>query len=282
MTVRALNPDIRVIAPARESGMTRADAIAYGRARQVSVPVTVANPYSTDQNLWGRSVECGAIEDASSEPPEDIFTLTKSPADAPDAAAYVDLQFLEGVPTAVNGVEMSLAELINSLETIAGVHGVGRIDMVENRLVGIKSREIYEAPAALLLHEAHRDLEGLVIPKDLQRLKRRLSQEYADLVYNGMWFSPTRSAIDAFVQHIQPRVTGAIRLKLFKGHYSVVTRKSPFSLYDHGLATYDKGDTFDHSAAEGFIKLWGLPLETLARNTRARAENTAARPAAAK
>jgi argininosuccinate synthase len=177
---------------------------------------------------------------------------------------------------------MSLAELINSLETIAGVHGVGRIDMVENRLVGIKSREIYEAPAALLLHEAHRDLEGLVIPKDLQRLKRRLSQEYADLVYNGLWFSPTRSAIDAFVQHIQPRVTGAIRLKLFKGHYSVVTRKSPFSLYDHGLATYDKGDTFDHSAAEGFIKLWGLPLETLARNTRARAEDTAARPAAAK
>ena len=282
VTVRALNPDIRIIAPARESGMTRADAIAYGRARHVSVPVTVANPYSTDQNLWGRSVECGALEDAASEPPEDIFTLTKSPADAPDAAAYVDLQFLGGVPTAVNGVEMSLAELINSLETIAGVHGVGRIDMVENRLVGIKSREIYEAPAALLLHEAHRDLEGLVIPKDLQRLKRRLSQAYADLVYNGLWFSPTRSAIDAFVQHIQPRVTGAIRLKLFKGHYSVVTRKSPFSLYDHGLATYDKGDTFDHSAAEGFIKLWGLPLETLARNARARGENTAARPAAAK
>ena len=280
VAARAIDPAIRVVAPAREWGMSRADAIAYARARHISVPATIANPYSTDQNLWGRSIECGVLEDAWNEPPEDVYTLTKTPADAPHAPAYVEIHFVDGVPMAINGVEMSLVELINSLETIAGVHGVGRIDMVENRLVGIKSREIYEAPAALLLHEAHRDLEGLVITKDLQRLKRRLSQEYADVVYNGLWFSPTRLAIDAFVQHIQSRVTGISRLKLFRGHYAVVGRKSPFSLYDHGLATYDKGDTFDHTAAEGFIKVWGLPLETIASNARARAEKTAARPAA--
>ena len=271
VSARAIDPAISVIAPAREWGMTRPEEIAYARARNVSVPTTIASPYSTDQNLWGRSIECGVLEDPWNEPPDDIYTLTKAPADAPAAPAYVEIEWQEGVPAAVNGVEMPLVELINSLETIAGVHGVGRIDMVENRLVGIKSREIYEAPAGLLLHQAHRELEGLVIPKDLQRLKQRLSQEYADIVYNGLWFSPTRSAIDAFMQNIQPRVTGTIRLKLYKGDCRVVGRKSPFALYDHGLATYDAGDTFDHSAAEGFIKIWGLPVETAAKNARRRA-----------
>ena len=248
--------------------MTRPEEIAYARARNVSVPTTVASPYSTDQNLWGRSIECGVLEDPWTEPPEDIYKLTKAPADTPAAPAYVEVEWQDGVPTAVNGIEMPLVELIDSLETIAGVHGVGRIDMVENRLVGIKSREIYEAPAALLLHQAHRELEGLVVPRDLQRLKQRLSQEYADIVYNGLWFSPTRSAIDAFMQHIQPRVTGTIRLKLYKGDCRIVGRQSPFALYDRGLATYDKGDTFDHAAAEGFIKIWGLPVETAANNAR--------------
>lgn len=280
VSARAIDPAISVIAPAREWGMTRLEEIAYARARNVSVPTTVASPYSTDQNLWGRSIECGVLEDPWNEPPEDIYTLTKAPADAPAVPAYVEIQWEDGVPMAVNGVEMSPVELINSLETIAGVHGVGRIDMVENRLVGIKSREVYEAPAALLLHEAHRQLEGLVIPKDLQRLSQRLSQEYADLVYNGLWFSPTRSAIDAFVQHVQPRVTGTIRLKLYKGHCAVVGRKSPFALYDHGLATYDKGDTFDHAAAAGFIKIWGLPVATVADNARHRAAKTTDRSAA--
>jgi argininosuccinate synthase len=163
---------------------------------------------------------------------------------------------------------MPLTELINSLETIAGVHGVGRIDMVENRLVGIKSREIYEAPAGVVLHNAHRELEGMVIPKDLQRLKQRLAQDYADLVYNGLWFTTTREAIDAFVANVQQRVTGIVRLKLFKGDCRVVGRKSPFGLYDHALATYDEGDKFDHTAAEGFIKIWGLPVETAAKNAR--------------
>ena len=280
VSVRATDPALRVIAPAREWGMTRSEEIAYARARNVSVPTTVARPYSTDQNLWGRSIECGSIEDPWIEPPEGIYTLTKAPSDTPDAPAYVEIEWVDGVPTAVNGVEMSLVELIDSLETIAGVHGIGRIDMVENRLVGIKSREVYEAPAALLLHEAHRELEGLVIPKDLQRLKRRLSQEYADIVYNGLWFSATRSAIDAFTQSIQPRVTGTIRLKLFKGHYHVVGRRSPFALYDRGLATYDEGDTFDHAAAEGFIKIWGLPVETAASHARRRAVKAADHSAA--
>ena len=283
VSARAIDPAITVIAPAREWGMTRPEEIAYARARSVSVPTTVESPYSTDQNLWGRSIECGVLEDPWSEPPEDVYTLTKSPAEAPALAAYVEIEWHEGVPTAINGVEMSLVELINSLETIAGVHGVGRIDMVENRLVGIKSREIYEAPAGVLLHLAHRELEGLVTPKDLQRLKQRLSQEYADIVYNGLWFSPTRSAIDAFVQNVQPRVTGTIRLKLYKGDCRIVGRKSAFALYEHGLATYDQGDTFDHSAAEGFVKIWGLPVATAAKNARRRAAkhtNRAASPVA--
>jgi argininosuccinate synthase len=282
VSARAIDPAISVIAPAREWGMTREQEIDYARLRNVSVPTTKSNPYSTDQNLWGRSIECGVLEDPWNEPPDDIYTLTKSPADAPAAPAYVEIEWLEGVPTTVNGVEMPLVELIDSLETIAGVHGAGRIDMIENRLVGIKSREIYEAPAALLLHQAHRELEALVIPKDLQRLKQRMSQEYADIVYNGLWFSPTRSAIDAFVQNIQQRVTGTIRLKLYKGDCRVVGRKSPFALYDHGLATYDVGDTFDHSAAEGFIKIWGLPVETAAKNARRRATKTASAATVAK
>src|SRR3990172_7390218 len=191
VSARALSPTIRVIAPARVWNMSRPDEIEYARARGIPVPATKASPYSTDENLWGRSIECGVLENPWTEPPEDIYTLTKSPADAPDVPAYVEIEFDRGVPTEVNGVTMAFPELIASLETIAGVHGVGRIDMLENRLVGIKSREIYEAPAAVVLHQAHRELEALVIPKDLQRLKQRLSQEYADIVYNGLWFSPT-------------------------------------------------------------------------------------------
>ena len=267
VSARAVDPTIQVIAPARVWGMSRPEEIEYARLRSVPVPTTKASPYSTDENLWGRSIECGVLEDPWNEPPDEIYTLTKSPVDAPDAPAYVEVEWVKGVPTAVNGVAMPLTELIGSLETIAGVHGVGRIDMVENRLVGIKSREIYEAPAGMVLHNAHRELEGMVIPKDLQRLKQRLAQEYADIVYNGLWFAPTREAIDAFVANVQQRVTGTVRLKLYKGDCRVVGRKSPFALYDHGLATYDEGDKFDHTAAEGFIKIWGLPVETAAKRT---------------
>ena len=265
VSARALNPAITVIAPARVWGMTRPDEIEYARARNIPVPATIESPYSTDANLWGRSIECGVLEDPWAEPPEDVYTLTRAPADCPDLPAYVEIEFEAGVPVGINGVAMPLVELVASLETIAGAHGVGRIDMVENRLVGIKSREVYEAPAAVVLHLAHRELEGLVIPRDLERLKFELGRVYADLVYNGLWFAPTREAIDAFVDKVQGRVTGTVRLKLFKGDCRVVGRRSAHALYEHALATYDAGDAFDHSAAEGFIKIWGLPVETSAR-----------------
>ena len=283
VSARALNPAIRVVAPAREWGMTRPDEMEYAKAHGIPVPTSVESPYSTDANLWGRSIECGVLEDPWTEPPEDIYTLTKAPTAAPDVPAYVEVEFEHGVPTQVNGVAMPLTELINSLETIAGAHGVGRIDMVENRLVGIKSREIYEAPAATVLHAAHRELEALVIPKDLERLKHDLGRTYADLVYNGLWFTPIREAIDAFVAKVQERVSGATRLKLYRGDCRVVGRKSDNALYDTELATYDAGDRFDHSAAEGFIKIWGLPVETVAqrrlRQTTADSRTTAAQDA---
>jgi len=265
VSARALNPSIRVVAPAREWGMTRPDEIEYARSQNIPIPNSVEKPYSTDLNLWGRSIECGVLEDPWTEPPEDIYELTKSPIECPDVPAYVEVEFEVGVPTKVNGIAMPLTELIHSLETIAGAHGVGRIDMVENRLVGIKSREIYEAPAATVLHVAHRELEALVIPKDLDRIKDDMGRTYADLVYNGLWFSPTRDAIDAFVAKVQERMNGTIRLKLFRGDCRVVGRRSSNALYEPGLATYDAGDEFDHSAAEGFIKIWGLPIETAAR-----------------
>jgi argininosuccinate synthase len=278
VSARALDPAMKVVAPARVWGMTRDDEIDYAAARGIPVPVTKKSPYSTDENLWGRSIECGVLEDPWQEPPEDAFFLTRPADSCPNEPAYLELAFERGVPVAVNGIAMPLGELIHCVGTIAGVHGVGRIDMVENRLVGIKSREVYEAPAAVVLHAAHRELETIVIPKDLLRLKRELGARYADLVYNGLWFTPTREAIDAFVATIQPKVTGDVRLRLFKGEYRVVGRRSPFALYDHSLATYDSGDRFDHTAAEGFIKLWGLPVETVARQA---AKLAALRPASA-
>src|SRR5436190_11952836 len=265
VTTRALNPNLKVIAPARDWGMTRPEEIEYARKRNVPVPATVESPYSTDSNLWGRSIECGVLEDPWQEPPEEIYTLTKPPSECPDEPAYVEIAFDRGVPTAINGVQMPLVDLVASLGTIAGAHGVGRIDMVENRLVGIKSREIYEAPAAVALHAAHKELQKLVTTRDLERFSRTVSLQYADIVYNGLWFTPTREALDAFVEKVQERVTGVIRLKLFKGSSSIVGRKSPYALYDHALATYDAGDRFDHTAAVGFIKIWGLPVEVAAR-----------------
>ena len=264
VSVRALNSTISLVAPAREWGMTRPEEIQYAQKHGIPIPTSVDSPYSTDSNLWGRSIECGVLEDPWTEPPDDIYALTKSASEASNETAYVEIDFEQGVPTSVNGVMMPLTELINSLETIAGGHGVGRIDMVENRLVGIKSREIYEAPAAVVLHVAHRALEALTIPRDLSRLKAELGRTYADLIYNGLWFTPTREALDAFTLNVQKRVSGTVRLKLFKGVCSVVGRKSPLALYDSALATYDEGDRFDHAAAEGFIKIWGLPVETAA------------------
>jgi argininosuccinate synthase len=262
---RALDPSIAVIAPAREWAMTRTEEIEYARRRRIAVPATLDRPYSTDANLWGRSIECGALEDLWTEPPEDIYTLTRAPRDCPAEPAYVEITFERGIPAAINGVSMPIVELVDSLGTIAGTHGVGRIDMVENRLVGIKSREVYEAPAAVVLHTAHKELQRLVTTRDADRFSRLVSVQYADIVYNGLWFTPLREALDAYVAKVQERVTGIVRLKLFKGDCRVVGRKSPFALYDDALATYDAGDAFDHSASSGFIKIFGLQADTSAR-----------------
>jgi argininosuccinate synthase len=233
--VRALDPAMTVLAPARIWGMTRDRLIAYAKAR--GIPIPADTPYTVDTNLWGRSIERGVLEDPWQESPEDIYALTRSPRDCPDEPAYVEIEFDQGVPLRANGVEMPLVELIESLETIAGAHGVGRIDMVENAAAGGKSREIYEAPAAVLLHTAHSELEKLVIPRDLERLGHDLGRAYADLAYNGRWFSPTREAIDAFMRTIQPRVTGAVRLKLFKGDCRVVGRRSPMAISEDASAS---------------------------------------------
>ena len=228
--VRALDPAITVLAPARSWGMSRAQEIEYAKGRRIPIPSTIDSPYTVDTNLWGRSIERGVLEDTWQESPEDIYALTRSPQSCPNEPAYIEVEFEQGVPVRANGIEMPLIELIESIETIAGAHGVGRIDMVENATSGVKSREIYEAPAAVVLYTAHGELEKLVIPRDLERLAHDLGRAYADVVYNGRWFSPTREAIDAFMRTIQPRVTGAVRLKLYKGDCRVVGRRSPMAL----------------------------------------------------
>jgi argininosuccinate synthase len=228
--VRALDPSMTVLAPARSWGMSRAEEIEFAKARRIPIPSSIDSPYTVDTNLWGRSIERGVLEDPWQESPEDIYALTRSPQTCPNEPAYVEVEFEKGVPVRANGIEMPLVELVESVETIAGAHGVGRIDMVENATTGGKSREIYEAPAAVVLHTAHSELMKLVIPRDLERLAHDLGRAYADLAYNGRWFSPTREAIDAFMATIQPRVSGAVRMKLFKGDCRVVGRRSPMAL----------------------------------------------------
>jgi argininosuccinate synthase len=228
MSARALDPGITIIGPARDWGLSRADEVGFARERGIPVPATMEGPYNIDVNLWGRSIAGGVLDDPWAEAPESIFQLTKSPMEAPDTPAIVGIEFERGVPTKINGVAMLLTELIQSLETIAGVHGIGRIDMVENRTAGAKSREIYEAPAAVVLHTAHRELQAFVTPRDLERLTSELGVKYADLVYKGLWYTVTRQAIDALVKHVQERVTGVIRMRFFKGEARVVGRQSPF------------------------------------------------------
>jgi argininosuccinate synthase len=230
LAVRALDPSMTVLAPARMWGMSRQEQIEYAKARGIPISSTAESPYTVDTNLWGRSIERGVLEDTWQESPEEIYTLTRSPRDCPDEPAYVEVEFEAGTPVRVNGIEMSLIEMIESIETIAGAHGVGRIDMVENAAAGGKSREIYEAPAAVVLYAAQGEMMKLVVPRDLERLAHHLGRAYADLAYNGRWFSPTREAIDAFMRTMQPRITGAVRLKLFKGDCRVVGRRSPLAL----------------------------------------------------
>jgi argininosuccinate synthase len=263
--VAALAPELKVIAPAREWKMTREQTIEYAQAHKIPVPITKASPYSIDENLWGRSIECGVLEDTGNEPPEDVFLWTKPPEKTPARPAYLEIGFNKGIPVSLDGQKLDPVALVQKVHSLAGKHGVGRIDHVENRLVGIKSREVYEAPAAVVLLKAHQALEDLVLAKGQLRFKARVAAEYADLIYNGLWFTGMRQDLAAYVKSTQRYVTGTTRVKLFKGNCQIVGRKSPYSLYDYSLATYDKGDAFDQSASPGFIHIWGLPVRTQAR-----------------
>jgi len=260
----ALAPDLQVIAPAREWAMTRDEEVAYANGRGIPVPVSTGSPYSTDENLWGRSIECGVLEDPRIEPPEEVFAWTTSPSEAPDRSEQVTIHFEAGKPVALQGNAMDAASLITALNELAGRHGVGRIDHVESRVVGIKSREVYECPAATVLLKAHQALEALVLPREVLEFSRTVATRYAALIYDGLWFTPLREAFDAFIESTQARVTGDVTVKLFKGSATVIGRASPYSMYDHGLATYSKGDRFRQSMAEGFIYIWGLPARTWA------------------
>ncbi len=262
VTVGALAPELDIIAPVREWELkSRDQEIDYARAHNIPVTATKKSPYSIDRNLWGISIECGPLEDPWLEPPEDIYQLTRSPRLAPDRAERLTVAFDRGVPRAINGRRMAPIKLVATLDRIAGRHGVGRVDLVENRRVGIKSREIYEFPAATVLHQAHRALEQLVLDRDTLQFKQMVAQRYSELIYDGLWVSPLKQALDRFVAETQERVSGTVRMKLYKGRCDVTGRKSPHSLYRTELATYDEKDAFDHQAAKGFIQLWGLPLK---------------------
>ncbi|HWH31225.1 MAG TPA: argininosuccinate synthase [Egibacteraceae bacterium] len=261
----ALAPDVKVEAPIREWGLSREAAIAWANERGIPIPVKKGSPYSIDENLWGRTAECGILEDPWESPPEEVYERTVSAAAAPDEAEELVIAFERGLPVAVDGKELDLATLIAEVDRRAGAHGVGRIDMVEDRLVGIKSREIYECPGAITLLTAHRDLEDLCLEQELAQEKRGLEGRYAQLVYNGLWFSPLKKALDAFIGESQRYVTGEVRMRLHKGSASVAGRRSPTGLYDLDLATYDEGDQFDQTQAEGFVKLWGLPTKVWSR-----------------
>ncbi|MEK3645973.1 argininosuccinate synthase [Aeribacillus sp. FSL M8-0235] len=259
VSIKALNPELEVLAPVREWKWSREEEIEYAKQHDIPIPIDLDSPYSIDQNLWGRSNECGVLEDPWAAPPEDAYELTSSIENAPDEADIIEIEFEQGVPVAVNGQRMQLDELILKLNALAGKHGVGRIDHVENRLVGIKSREVYECPAAMTLIKAHKELEDLTQVKEVAHFKPLIEQKLAELIYNGLWFSPLKSALEAFLKETQKYVTGTVLVKLYKGHAIVEGRKSPYSLYDEKLATYTQEDSFDHEAAVGFIKLFGLP-----------------------
>jgi argininosuccinate synthase len=265
-SIAALAPDLEIIAPIRDTGMQRDQALAYAREHDIPVVATAEKPYSVDENLWGRAIESGVLEDPWVQPPsKDTYEMTVDPDEAPAEPEDVIVGFDGGLPASIDGKDLGPVELVEEMNHRAGRHGVGRIDMVENRLVGIKSREVYEVPGADALITAHRDLEGLVLERDVARFKRSIEDRYADLVYNGLWFSPLRSALDAFVDETQAPVSGEVRLRLWKGTAQPTGRRSPYGLYDKSLATYGSADdAFEHGDAAGFIRLWSLPLRVWA------------------
>lgn len=268
-SIQALDPTLEIIAPVREWDMhTRQEEMDWAEAHGVTVPTTKSKPYSIDDNLWGRAIECGVLEDPMNRPPLDIYTMTTDPEKAPEEATEIEVEFKGGLPVAIDGEQMSYLDIIAKMNQIAGANGFGRIDMIENRMIGVKSRECYEAPGALALIVAHRGLEDMCLEREVLRYKLHLEHDWATMVYNGQWFSPLKHAVDAFMATTQQCVTGTVRLKFYKGNCTVTGRKSDFSLYDYGLATYDAADTFNHKAAKGFIDLYGLSTKVWAKNRR--------------
>ncbi len=263
----ALAPELEIIAPLRDWGFTtREEELNYAEKHNIPVKATKESPYSIDENLWGISVECGPLEDPWQQPPEDAYQWTASPEKAPAEAQEIELKFAEGEPTAIDGKEYSSVEVVEKLNEIGAEHGIGRVDMVENRLVGIKSREIYEAPAAKILLKAHKELAELVLDRESLHFMDRIRPKYSDLIYNGLWHSPLRQALQNFLASFKAKIAGVVKIKLHKGNIQVTGRKSSNSLYDIGLASYDHKDSFDHDAAAGFIKLWSLPLQVVKQN----------------
>ena len=263
--VKSQDPHLECLAPARTWGMSRGELLDFCAEHNVPVPLTKKSPYSIDENLWGRTNECGILEDPWVAPPEDAYEVTVNAKDAPDEGQFVEVEFEQGRPVALDGKKMGLVELIETIDAIGGKHGYGRVDMIENRLVGIKSREIYEVPGALALITAHKELEDLVLTRDLIHFKRTIESKLADMIYEGQWFDPLTDACKAFLLSSQERVTGTIRLLFYKATCTPEGRKSPWTLYNYKLATYSKEDEFSHDAAAGFTELWGLPIEIWAR-----------------
>jgi len=263
--IHTLDPSLKIVAPTRENSMAREYQIDYLKQHGIDIPWGQKGPFSIDENLWGRSAEAGVLEDPWVEPPAEAYEWTNDPESAPSTPAYVEIEYQSGMPIRLDGRELGPVAIVEQLNELGGEHGVGRIDTIEDRLVGIKSREIYEAPAGVILHTAHRALEGMTLSKQQVRLKKQIAIEYSELIYNGLWFSAHHQDIAAYVASTQRHVTGTIRIKLQRGRATVVGRKAAHSLYDHGLATYDKGDTYDQSAAIGFINIWGLQTRTQVR-----------------
>ncbi|MGP4067362.1 MULTISPECIES: argininosuccinate synthase [unclassified Halobacillus] len=261
VSIQALNPDLEVIAPVREWGMTRDEQIKYAEEKGIPVPVNLENPFSIDANIWGRACEAGVLEDPWAEAPEAAYAWTNPLEKTPDQAETIEIDFVEGKPVGLNGKQMDLVPLIEYLNELGGKHGIGRIDHTENRLVGIKSREVYENPGAMILINAHKELEFLTLTREVSQYKTSVDQQLAKIIYDGLWYSPLQPALSAFVDSTQQVVTGTVKVKLFKGHHNVIGKKSPVSLYNEELSTYSKNDAFDHNAAVGFIKLWGLPTK---------------------
>ena len=269
VAAQCIAPHLKVVAPLREWDLvTRELEIAYAEEHSIPIPVSKEKPYSIDENIWGCAIECGEMEDLWAEPPADVWRMTKDPSEAPKGSTELTIGFRSGLPVSIDGEELPCVTLLERLNTLAGNYGVGRIDMVENRVVGLKSREVYEGPAAITLHLSHRELERVVLDRPTSHYKRKMAADFAQLVYDGLWFGPLREAMQAFIEQTQSRVTGDVRIRLSAGTVRMVGRRSPYSLYDEGLATYSHGDTFDRTAAEGFLKLYGLSYATWGRVAR--------------